>query len=131
MTAMENLGSLWNSIQAWLFPMPEDELGKLDETHRKFVAVCELCSPQAYVDSYCWVGSASPPAVWLCAKHSSPKLSGIFPLPATRLTRCGIARHSAACAAGKHSKRYPLNPPSHGRLLPSPKMNCRNAFKKP
>jgi hypothetical protein len=31
MTAMENLGSLWNSIQAWLFPMLEDEL-----TDRKF-----------------------------------------------------------------------------------------------
>jgi len=38
MTAMENLGSLWNSIQAWLFPMLEDELGELDETHREFVA---------------------------------------------------------------------------------------------
>ncbi len=33
MTAMENLGSLWNSIQAWLFPMLEDELGELDEKH--------------------------------------------------------------------------------------------------
>jgi len=62
MTAMENLGSLWNSIQAWLFPMLEDELGELDEKHREFISVCELCSPQAYVDSYRWVGNGCPPA---------------------------------------------------------------------
>ncbi len=55
MTAMANLGSLWNSIQAWLFPMLEDELGELDEKHREFISVCELCSPQAYVGR---VGSA-------------------------------------------------------------------------
>ncbi len=48
---MKNLGSLWNIIQAWLFPMLEDELGELDEKHSKFIAVCGLCSPQAYVDS--------------------------------------------------------------------------------
>jgi hypothetical protein len=37
MTAMENLGSLWNSIQTWLFPMLEDELGALDDKHREFL----------------------------------------------------------------------------------------------
>jgi hypothetical protein len=31
MNAMARLGTLWNSIQAWLFPMLEDELGALDE----------------------------------------------------------------------------------------------------
>jgi len=36
------LGQLWNSIQSWLFPMLEDEIGALDEKHRQFVAVCEL-----------------------------------------------------------------------------------------
>ena len=60
MTAMENLGSLWNSIQAWLFPTLEDELGELDEKHREFVSICEPCSPQAYVESYRWVGNAPP-----------------------------------------------------------------------
>jgi len=37
MTAMANLGSLWNSIQAWLFPTLEDELGELDEKYREFI----------------------------------------------------------------------------------------------
>ena len=62
MTAMANLGSLWNSIQAWLFPMLEDELGELDEKHREFVAIGETCSPQAYMESYRWVGNGCPPA---------------------------------------------------------------------
>ena len=39
------LGGLWNSIQSWLFPMLEDEIGELDAKHRQFVAVCELCAP--------------------------------------------------------------------------------------
>ena len=49
MIAMAGLGVLWNSIQTWLFPMLEDELGELDEKHREFVAVCETCSQRAYI----------------------------------------------------------------------------------
>ena len=55
------LGSLWNSIQSWLFPMLEDEIGELDEKHRQFVAVCELCSPQKHMDAYRWIGNGCPP----------------------------------------------------------------------
>jgi hypothetical protein len=33
------LGTLWNSIQAWLIPHLEDELGELDAKHRQFVSV--------------------------------------------------------------------------------------------
>ena len=47
MIAMAGLGVLWNSIQTWLFPMLEDELGELDEKHREFIAICETCSPRA------------------------------------------------------------------------------------
>ena len=35
------IGELWNSIQTWLLPVLEDELGELDEQHRQFVSVCE------------------------------------------------------------------------------------------
>ena len=34
------IGQLWNSIQSWLFPMLEDEIGELDEKQRLFAAVC-------------------------------------------------------------------------------------------
>ena len=61
MSAMAGLGTLWNSIQTWLFPMLEDELGELDDKHREFVAVCEICAPQAHMDTYRWVGNGCPP----------------------------------------------------------------------
>jgi hypothetical protein len=61
MSGLAELGSLWNSIQAWLFPMLEDELGELDEKHREFVAVCETCAPQAHMAAYRWVGNGCPP----------------------------------------------------------------------
>jgi len=52
------IGELWNSIQTWLFPVLEDELGKLDEMHRQFVSVCELCAPQDHMgSSYQWCGN--------------------------------------------------------------------------
>ncbi len=38
------VGELWNSIQTWLFPVLEDEIGELDAAHRQFVTVCELWS---------------------------------------------------------------------------------------
>jgi hypothetical protein len=55
------LGNLWHSIQTWLFPMLEDELGELDEKHREFVAVCETCAPKAHMATYRWVGNGCPP----------------------------------------------------------------------
>jgi len=61
MSAMAGLGRLWNSIQTWLFPMLEDELGKLDEKHREFIAVCETCALPGHMDTYRWVGNGCPP----------------------------------------------------------------------
>jgi hypothetical protein len=42
MSGLTELGTLWHSIQAWLFPFWEDELGELDDQHQEFVAVCEI-----------------------------------------------------------------------------------------
>lgn len=56
------MGHLWNSIQSWLFPVLEDEIGELDEKHRQFVAVCELCALQNHVDAYRWIGNGCPPS---------------------------------------------------------------------
>lgn len=55
------MGHLWNSIQSWLFPALEDEIGALDEKHRLFVAVCELCAPQDHMAAYRWCGNGCPP----------------------------------------------------------------------
>ena len=55
------LGSLWHSIQSWLFPMLADAVGELDEQHRHFVAVCALCAPQHHWAAYRWIGNGCPP----------------------------------------------------------------------
>jgi len=56
------IGELWNSIQRWLLPALEDEIGELDEKHRQFVAVCELCAPQNHMGAYRWIGNGCPPS---------------------------------------------------------------------
>ena len=56
-----SLGGLWNSIQSWLFPMLEDEIGELDSKHRQFVSVCELCAPHEHLGGYRWIGNGCPP----------------------------------------------------------------------
>jgi len=61
MNGLAELGNLWHSIQAWLFPMLEDELGELDDQHREFIAVCETCAPYAHLAAYRWVGNGCPP----------------------------------------------------------------------
>ncbi len=33
------MGALWHTIQSWLLPVLEDDLGELDEKHQLFVAV--------------------------------------------------------------------------------------------
>ena len=55
------LGQMWNTIQSWLFPMLEDELGELDEKHRQFIAACEMCAPQESLAAYRWCGNGCPP----------------------------------------------------------------------
>ena len=54
-------GHLWNSIQRWLFPTLEDELGELDDKHRLFITVCEMSAPQSEMALYRWCGNGCPP----------------------------------------------------------------------
>jgi hypothetical protein len=61
MSGLAELGNLWHSIQTWLFPVLEDELGELDDKHREFVAICEICSPRKHLVAYRWVGNGCPP----------------------------------------------------------------------
>jgi hypothetical protein len=61
MSGLAELGTLWNSIQAWLFPVLEDEIGELDDRDREFVVVCEICNPREHLAAYRWVGNGCPP----------------------------------------------------------------------
>lgn len=48
------LSNLWNSIQSWLFPALEEELGELTEKQQEFVRVCELCDLDKHISPYKW-----------------------------------------------------------------------------
>jgi hypothetical protein len=61
MRGLSGLGQLWHTIQNYLFPVLEDELGELEDKEREFVAICEACAPQAHLTAYRWVGNGCPP----------------------------------------------------------------------
>ena len=83
MKGLAGLGALWNSIQKWLFPMLEDELGELDDKHREFVALCEACAPQAHMAPYQWVGNGCPPKSRL-ALFKAFVAKAVWDFPTTR-----------------------------------------------
>jgi len=65
MSGLAELGNLWHTIQGWLFPVLEDELGELDGQQREVVGVGEICEPGEQVGGYCWVGNGWPAKDWL------------------------------------------------------------------
>jgi len=91
MSRLVELGNLWHSIQAWLFPMLEDELGELDDQHREFVAVCEICKPREHLAAYRWVGNGCPPKdrLALCKAFIA---KAVWDFPTTR-NLIGAVRH--------------------------------------
>jgi hypothetical protein len=62
MDVISGIGGLWNSIQRWLIPSIEDEIGKLDGRQKEFVAVCEMCEPEKFMAKYEWTGNGCPPS---------------------------------------------------------------------
>ena len=57
---MKALSGLWNSIQSWLLPALEDELGELTSKQLEFVRVCELCNLERHILPYRWRGEGRP-----------------------------------------------------------------------
>jgi len=55
------LGKHWNSIQAYLIPGIEDDLGELPEDLKKFVEICELLINDKMFNKYRWCGNGRPP----------------------------------------------------------------------
>ena len=51
---MAALSDIWNSIQGWLFPALEEELGELSEKQREFIRICELCELEIHIKPYLW-----------------------------------------------------------------------------
>ena len=49
---MEFLSELFNSIQNWLLPELEEELGELTARQMEFVRAVELINPLEFIDKY-------------------------------------------------------------------------------
>ena len=63
---MEFLSGLFNSIQSWLLPELEQELGELTSRQMEFVRAVELINPIDFIDKYDWVGIGRKPSDRLC-----------------------------------------------------------------
>ena len=55
------LGRHWNTIQAYLIPGIEDDIGKLSEEQEKFMQICELLINDEMFAKYRWCGNGRPP----------------------------------------------------------------------
>lgn len=56
------LGRHWNTIQAYLIPGIEDDIGELSEEMKKFVETCELLIDDKMFAKYRWCGNGRPPS---------------------------------------------------------------------
>ena len=83
MSGLARLGELWSTIQKWLFPLLEDELGELDDKHKEFIAVCEACAPRAHMRPYRWIGNGCPPKSRL-ALFKAFVAKAVWDFPTTR-----------------------------------------------
>ena len=56
------LGRHWNTIQAYLIPGLEDDIGELSEELKKFMGICELLIDEKMFAKYRWCGNGRPPS---------------------------------------------------------------------
>ena len=49
---MLSLSNLWNTVQHYLFPALEDELGELTDKQQAFVRTCEVCDLERLIGPY-------------------------------------------------------------------------------
>ena len=63
---MEYLSSLFNSIQNWLLPELEEELGELTSRQMEFIRAVELINPLEFIEKYNWIGIGRKPSDRLC-----------------------------------------------------------------
>jgi hypothetical protein len=57
----ESLSRIWGGIQRCLFPFLEEELGELNDNHRKLVVILEIVRIEDHVPSHHIIGPGRPP----------------------------------------------------------------------
>ena len=83
MPLAEMLSDYWHTIQGHLFPWLEEELGPLDEHHRRFVTVIETVSLEAFVRH--WPGLPGRPPKDRAALARGFVAKAVFKLPTTEM----------------------------------------------
>ena len=58
---MYRLGRHWNTIQAYLIPGIEDDIGNLGEDLMRFMQICEILINDEMFAKYRWCGNGRPP----------------------------------------------------------------------
>ena len=58
---MYRLGRHWDTIQAYLIPGIEDDIGELGEDLKRFMQACELLINDEMFAKYRWCGNGRPP----------------------------------------------------------------------
>jgi len=53
---MGTISGMFDSIQRWLLPVLEDEVGELTEKQKEFVMVVEAMDLEKYLPEFCWAG---------------------------------------------------------------------------
>ena len=67
------LGRHWNTIQAYLIPGLEDDIGELSEELKKFMGICELLIDEKMFAKYRWCGNGRPPrTTWARSSSHTP-----------------------------------------------------------
>ena len=56
------LGRHWNTIQAYLIPGLEDDIGELSGELKQFMGICELLIDDKMFAKYRWCGNGRPPS---------------------------------------------------------------------
>ena len=80
---MVALSDLWNSIESWLFPALEEQLGELTEKQQEFIRVCELCELEKHIAPYRWKYNGRPPKDRLAILKSFVA-KAVYNLPTTK-----------------------------------------------
>ena len=75
------LGRHWNTIQAYLIPGIEDDIGELSEEMKKFMGICELLIDDKMFAKYRWCGNGRPP------RHPPPAVPARLASPRARPAR--------------------------------------------
>jgi len=80
---MDRLSGVFGSIQRWLFPALEEELGELNDKQKEFVRVVELMDLPNYLLLFKWCGIGRKPLDRLCLLKSFVAKS-VFGCPNTK-----------------------------------------------